>query len=314
MTNELPDLLGLEPALAWKAAVLAGGADPASAEARRAAAEVRDAPLVRALIAACDIHDRPYKKWAGGHWLLSLLADLGYPAGDETLRPAMEATLDSWLSQQHEKNIRVIAGRVRRCASQEGYALWSSLQLGFADGRTDELAARLLKWQWPDGGWNCDKHLGADTSSFMETLIPLRALALYARASGKRGAGEAAGRAAEIFLSRRLFRRRRDGLVMDEHFVRLHYPCYWHYDILFGLKVLAEAGFLADPRCADALDLLESKRLADGSFPAEETYARTSRPEVSGYSPVDWGGTGRRKANPFVTADALYVLRLAGRL
>lgn len=38
------------------------------------------------------------------------------------------------------------------------------------------------------------------------------------------------------------------------------FPCYWHYDVLFGLTVLDEAGFLADPRCRSALDLLESKR------------------------------------------------------
>ena len=53
-----------------------------------------------------------------------------------------------------------------------------------ADGRTDELVNRLLKWQWPDGGWNCDKRPEADSSSFMETLIPLRALALYASICG----------------------------------------------------------------------------------------------------------------------------------
>jgi hypothetical protein len=69
-----------------------------------------------------------------------------------------------------------------------------------------------------------------------------------------------------------------------------------------------------DPRCADALDLLESKRLPDGGFPAEATYARPSNPTVSGYSPVTWGAISKKNLNPFVTADALYVLRAAGRL
>ena len=54
--------------------------------------------------------------------------------------------------------------------------------------------------------------------------------------------------------------------------VRLHYPCYWHYDLLAGLKVMAEAGFIGDPRCREALDLLESKRLPGGGFPAEARY------------------------------------------
>ncbi len=306
--------LVLEPALAWKLTVNLLGKGMDSPEARLAASEVRQAPLVQALIATCDRRHGAYKKWDGAHWVLSILADLGYPAGDETLRPLMEDIYATWLSTEHEtRHLRVIDGRVRRCASQEGNAVWFSLRLGLADGRTDELVNRLLQWQWPDGGWNCSKHPEADTSSFMETLIPLRALALYAGVSGDARAKVAAERAAEVFLTRRLFKRRRDGQVINHRFILLHYPLYWHYDILFGLKVLAEAGMLADPRCLAALDLLDSKRLPDGGFPAEELYARRTRPQLSGYSPVSWGGTSRKTMNPFVTADALYVLRMAGR-
>ncbi len=148
----------------------------------------------------------------------------------------------------------------------------------------------------------------------METLIPLRALALYAQVSGDSKVRAAAERAAEIFLKRRLYRRQADGSVMDKHFILLSYPSYWHYNILFGLKVIAEAGFISDPRCKDALDLLESKRLPDGGFPAEESYSHPNRPQLSGYSPVRWGGMSTKKLNPFVTADALTVLRRAGRL
>jgi hypothetical protein len=303
-----------QPALAWKVAVNILGKGVDSPEVSRACTQVRDASLVKTLIATCDRQHSAYKKWDGAHWVLSSLGDLGYPAGDETLRPLMEHTFNTWLSKAHEKHIKMINGRIRRCGSQEGYAVWSSLRLGFADGRTDELVDRLLKWQWPDGGWNCDKNPEADSSSFMETLIPLRALALYAQVSGDSKVKTASEQAAGVFLKRQLFMRQSDGSVMDEHFVCLHYPLYWHYDILFGLKVMAEAGFIGDPRCTAALDLLESKRLPDGGFPAEESYARPTRPELSGYSPVSWGGTSKKMMNPFVTADALYVLRMAGRV
>jgi hypothetical protein len=303
-----------EPALAWKLAVNILGRSETSSEAARARGQVRQSPLARALISTCACDRSAYKKWDGAHWVLSLLADLGYPPGDETLRPLMEKTLNTWVGAARNKDhARVLDGRVRRCASQEGYAVWSSLRLGFADARTDTLVQSLLRWQWPDGGWNCDKHPEADTSSFMETLIPLRALSLYSRLKGDAVVAEASARAAEVFLCRHLYRRRRDGQVMDPHFIKLHYPLYWHYDILFALKVMAEAGFIGDPRCAPALDLLESKRLSDGGFPAEASYARPSRPQLSGYSPVRWGGISRRTLNPFVTADALYVLRMAGR-
>ena len=70
----------------------------------------------------------------------------------------------------------------------------SILRLGLDDGRADQLAERLLHWQWPDGGWNCDRDPTADTSSFMETLLPMRGLAMYARWRGD----EAALKSADI--------------------------------------------------------------------------------------------------------------------
>ena len=313
--NEILSQLQSEPALAWKVAVTLLGADPASAAAKEASRTVRGSPLVTALLAGRARTGRAYRKRSGSHWVLSVLADLGCPPGDESLRPLMEETFGCWLSEGHtKKHLRVLEGRVRRCASQEGYAVWCSLRLGFAEDRTDELVNRLLKWQWPDGGWNCDKNPEADTSSFHETLIPLRALALYAQASGDAKVRQAAERAAEVFLRRKMFRRLRDGQVMNENFLLLHYPAYWHYDLLAGLKVMAEAGFISDPRCKEALDLLESKRLPEGGFPAEESFSRTTKPELSGYTPVDWGRKSVKKMNPFVTADALYVLHAAGRI
>jgi hypothetical protein len=255
----------------------------------------------------------PYAKWLGAHWVLSLLADLGYPPGDSGLIPLREQVLDWLLGSKHQDSIISINDRVRRCASQEGNALYALLALGLSNERAHSLAVRLRSWQWPDGGWNCDKRPEAVHSSFMESLIPLRALALHARLTGDSESALAAERAAEVFLSRRMYRRRRDGQSIAPDFLRLHYPCYWHYDILFGLKVMAEAGFIRDERCKDALDLLEAKRLPEGGFPAQGKYY-TTRSAKSGRSLVDWGGVSQRRMNPFVTVDALYVLKEAGRL
>jgi hypothetical protein len=142
----------------------------------------------------------------------------------------------------------------------------------------------------------------------------MRALSLYGRTWQNEEALAAAERAAEVFLSRRLFRRKRDGAVMNEDFVKLHYPCYWQYDILYGLRATAECGFIHDPRCAAALDLLQSKRLADGGFPAERRHYRVVDDPQNGGSLVDWGGTSRKRSNEFVSAWALTVLRAAGRV
>ncbi|HEX9091089.1 MAG TPA: hypothetical protein VF831_06345, partial [Anaerolineales bacterium] len=190
-----------------------------------------------------------YDKWFGAHWVLAILADLGYPTGDQILKPLMEQCYAWLLSKEHAGTIREISGRTRRCASQEGNCIYYSLALGLADERTQELAERLIRWQWDDGGWNCDKRSEAHISSFNETLIPLRGLAWYANISGDHKTRLAVERAAEVFLKRQLIFRLTNRKIIDRHFVKLHYPNYWHYDFLFALKVLDEAGFIKEPRC-----------------------------------------------------------------
>lgn len=274
-----------------------------------------------------------YAKYRGAHWTLAALADIGYPPGDESLLPTRDRVLNYWLSDSFYKEfesaravprrrsadgVPKIRGRYRRCASQQGNALLSITRLGLADGGGDRLMERLLHWQWPDGGWNCDRNPSADTSSFMESLLPMRGLAAYAETSGDSAAREAALSASEVFLSRRLFRKRSDGKVIHPNFLMLHYPLYWHYDVLGGLTAMAELGVIKDPRCEDALDFLERGELPGGGWPAQGRFYRVSsstntRPPFGSASAVNWGGSGCRM-NEWVTADALYVLSAAGRL
>ncbi len=260
-----------------------------------------------------------YGKWQGPHWTLYGLAELGYPPGDRSLLPLFEQDY-AWLFSKRFLKFPitlVIPGqehKVRRCASQEGIAIFCALKLGMVDERTPRLVERLLQFQWPDGGWNCDKRPQAGMSSLLETAYPLRALALYGRLMGDERALHATRRAAEVLLERRLYLRRRDGTVIRPEFTRIVYPYYAHYSYFFGLKVLAEAGLAGDPRCCAALDLLESKRLADGGFPLESKIFRVSAAIGTRASNVDWGPGGTPRRNDFVTADALFILKEAGRM
>ena len=320
MMNDIIEKLlnSAESSIRFKVLVNVLGKELKSVEILKLQEEIKSSPRVRLLLSEKDkdgeIPLHPYRKWNGAHWVLANLADIGYPPGDESLVPLREQVYEWLFSSEHEKKIKTIEGRVRRCASQEGNTLYYLLSLGLVDARTEELAERLMKWQWPDGGWNCDKNPKATNSSFMESLIPLRGLALYGKLTGNSEAKKSAERAANIFLKRKLFKRQRDGKIISYNFVQLHYPCYWHYDILFGLKVMAEAGFIDDERCCDALELLESKRLPDEGFPAEKRYYQLSEKKKSGRSLVDWGGTSKKHMNEFVTADVIYVLNESGRL
>ena len=269
-----------------------------------------------------------YRYWQGSHWVLASLADLGYPAGDPALAPFLDRALSMWTDPRYDRTFRatpetaksypkgvpLLRGRYRRCASQQGNALLYAVRLGPLDERAHRLARLLQRWQWDDGGWNCSRSPDAHTSSFMETLTPMRGLAAYAARAGSTSARRAAERAAEVFLERRLFRRRSDGRVMRPDFVRLHYPLYWHYDVLGGLKGMAEVGRLDDPRCREALDWLEERELPAGGWPADARYYRVSREYRFGAEFVDWAAPGQGRRNDWVTTDALYVLRAAGRL
>jgi hypothetical protein len=259
------------------------------------------------------------------------LADIGYAPGDDRLRQAADTMVSTWLADRFfnefeagtkqevyarsQQAVPVMDGRHRTCASQQGNALYSVLKLGLEDERVHALVERLLFWQWPDGGWNCDKDPGADTSSFIHTLWTMRGLGLYADRTGDTSARKAVERAAEVFLSRKLYKRAGSGEVIRETFIRLHYPLYWHYDVLGALKVFAELGVTDDPRLGDALDLLESKQLADGGWPAEERYYKKVSNEVAlGNDYVDWGGVSRGRMSEWVTVDALFVLTRFGRI
>ncbi len=326
-------LASAEPSIWYKVRVGVLEEDAGSKAIGKLREEIKASPRVRALLRDRDASGRVapvhhvYKKWGGAHWVFAALADIGYPPGDKELLPIRDQVLDCWLHpeaiEEHvsesappahrRRGVPIVRGRARRCASQQGNALYAAATLGLVDDRCRQLADCLMRWQWPDGGWNCNRRPEADTSSFWESLIPLRALAAYAKVTGETRAREAALRAAEVFLTRRMFRRRRDSQVMNPQFLRLHYPCYWRYDILFGLKVMAEAGWIGDERCGEALDVLESKRLPGGGWAAEERFYRNSTGSGSGCDRVSWGRVGKKTMNEWVTADALCVSRAAGR-
>lgn len=208
-----------------------------------------------------------------------------------------------------KSGVPLMSGRYRRCGSQQGSVLYSLITLGIADERASSLAERLLHWQWPDGGWNCDPRAGGHRSSFHESLSPAWGLHEYSLATGAQWAGEAADRAAELFLEHRVFRSLRTGEVINPTWLVLHYPPYWHYDVLQALLVLGRLGKLGDPRVDEALAHLIGRRRADGRWqPGGYWWRRpgaATTPEV-----VDWGRGG---PNEMITLNALRVLRAAAR-
>lgn len=277
------------------------------------AARVLDGPWVRGLLAGQQANGgfgvNVYGKWSGAHWRLVSLVELGVPAGESRCLAAAETVL-AWLTgKSHRAAVKAIDGLVRRCASQEGNALAVCCRLGLADDpRVRLLAESLVEWQWPDGGWNCDPRATGRRSSFHESLAPMWGLHEYWAATGEDAAKEAAARTAELFLEHRLFRAGGDGEPIHPSFVALHYPPYWHYDVLQALLVLSRMGLGRDPRARDAVELVEERRLPDGRWPAGGHWWKPPGSKGSNVEVVDWGRTG---PNELVTLNALRVLHAA---
>src|SRR6266446_4615438 len=282
--------------------------------------QIPNGPIVKKLLSGqradggFGVH--PYQKWTGAHWRLVSLVELGIPPG---FRPTVKATdlvLKWLLGEAHLRNVPKINGRYRRCASQEGNALATCSRLGLAeDPRVVKLAQSLVGWQWADGGWNCDRDPEADHSSVNESLSTLWGLVEYQHATGDRDFLKPMERASEFFLRHRLFRSDHTGEIIHPDMVKLHYPLYWHCDILQELMILSRAGKLRDPRTREALDIVEKKTGPDGLWHAEDYYWNMKRKastklKVSNVEVVDWG---RRGPSEFITLNALRVLKASGR-
>ena len=261
--------------------------------------------LVAGLSEDYGVH--PYGKWRGAHWRLAALVELGV-ASNEAIAAAK--SILAWLaSPRRLRSFPTLEGRVRRCASQDGLALYSISTLGFEDDRLQILTDSLVASQWPDGGWNCDRRPAAAHSSFNETWGPTLGLAAYARSAGDDRAKAAAEAAAEFLLAHNVFQSHRTGAPAHPALLKLRFPPYWHYDVLVGLVTLARSVGLDDPRTAAALDLVESRRLPDGTWHVEGKWWKRPGSKGSNVEAVDWGDA----ADELLTARALEVLEAGGR-
>jgi hypothetical protein len=210
-------------------------------------------------------------KWISTTYSMLLLRDLGLPAGNRPARRACALLLDGGLQRDGGINYGW-RGRSETCIT--GMVLSILCHFGYDDDRLETLANHLLRQQMPDGGWNCQRDLGATHSSMHTTISVLEALRGYELAGrAKPGAARAAQRRGrEFLLAHRLFRSHRTGAVIKPIFTKLSFPPRWHYDVLRGLDHFQAAGAPRDPRLEEAIALLRGRRRADGRWSLEHRY------------------------------------------
>ena len=178
-----------------------------------------------------------------------------------------------------------------------------ALSVGSYFGRPSErLARRLLDDQLADGGWNCDAPKSR-CASYHSTICVLEGLLAYEHAiGGSSEVAEARRRGERYLLERGMFRRRTTGEVAHPDFVRFAFPPRYTYDLLRGLDHLRAAGAAPDDRIADAIAIVEQRRLPDGRWLLDR-----SQPDGLGFAWPEVVGEPSR----WITLRALRVLRWA---
>jgi hypothetical protein len=227
-----------------------------------------------------------FPAWTSTTWSLALLRLLGLDPASAAARRAVGLVRDN-VQWEHDAE-PFFAGEVEPCINGRTVALGAYFGVDVT-----AVVGRLLGEQMADGGWNCEQENGSVRGSFHTTIDVLEGLLEYERAAGSGttvGSGMTVGsapdvtkarlRGQEYLLQRRMFRRLSTGRPVGHDrktngpaaWTQFSYPAFWHYDVLRGLDYLRAAGAAPDDRAVEAIDLVRSKRAADGRWPAENPH------------------------------------------
>lgn len=211
--------------------------------------------------------EREGQPWTTTTWALTQLREFGLdpqsPSARETVRLVGENSTWDHDGQPYW------SGEVEECINGRTVADGAYFGLDVAP-----IVARLVTEVQPDGGWNCERCNGSRRSSFASTINVLEGLLEFERATGGTKASRDARTSGEQYLlERQLFRRATTGEPADDRFVALTYPNRWRYDVLRALDYFRAAsqlsGELPDPRLAEAIEVVRSKRDETGRWALE---------------------------------------------
>lgn len=267
--NIIDWLLDSDPAVRWQVM-----RDLTDASAEAVAAERIRIPRegVGAEILACQGADGSWHRDGAPVWLPTLFTmQLLRATGVDRAEPAVVsavARLEAGFRWDEEFGSKpFFEGEVEPCIN--GGTLALGAYFGYP---TESLARRLISEQLDDGGWNCEAPKSV-RSSFHTTICVLEGLLEYERAVGSAPeVASARRRGEEYLLERGLFRRCSTGEVANPAFLKFAFPPRYHYDVLRALDYFRAAGVRPDARMSDALQIVESRRQADGRWLLDHAY------------------------------------------
>ncbi len=266
-------LLDSDPALRWQVLRDLADASPEEVAAERARVEHEGwgARLLAlegadglwdggALFPAGYTGDEPGQPWTTTMHTLQTLQILGLDPASQPARRAVALIAENarW---EHEGE-RYFDGEVEPCIN--GRTIETGAYFGVD---VAPIVQRILGERLADGGWNCEAEFGSVRSSFDTTINVLDGLLEFECVTGGSDAIRDARRSGEEYLLERgLFRRRSTGDVAKATYLDFAFPYYWHYDVLRGMDYFRRSGGQRDPRMAEAVETVRSKRQPDGRW------------------------------------------------
>lgn len=238
-----------------------------------------------------------FDAWTATHFSLQLLVDFGLDPHSPEAGKALALVREN--VRWEANGALYFEGETEPCIN--GIALAIGAYFGEA---VDGIVDRLLGEQLDDGGWNCWAEYGATVTSFHTTICVLEGLAAWERAGGSSDEVVAArSRSEEYLLERRLLRARSTGRIIDPRFTMFSFPTRWYYDVLRGLDYFRSIGAALDDRCAEAVDMVATRREVTGRWPLENSHQGPTHFEMEGPDgfPSRWN-----------TLRAMRVLKWAG--
>ena len=202
--------------------------------------------------------------WTATTFSLSQLREFGLDPASDRARRAVE--LIGANSRWEHDGQPYWEGEVEECINGRTVADGAYFGVDVAP-----IVDRLVGERLDDGGWNCERANGSSRSSFHSTINVLEGLLEFERATGGTPASrEARASGEEFLLERSLFRRLSTGEPADERFLQFLHPVRWRYDVLRALDHFRSAATLTsaapDPRLAEAVEHVRSRRLDDGTW------------------------------------------------
>jgi hypothetical protein len=202
----------------------------------------------------------PGQPWTATMHTLQTLQILGLDPAAEAARRAIALVAEH--GRWEHAGQRYFDGEVEPCIN--GRTIETGAYFG---SDVVAIVERILVERLADGGWNCEVENGSVRSSFDTTIDVLDGLLEFERATGGSVAVSEARRGGEHYLlERSLFRRKSTGEVVNPAYLDFAFPYYWRYDVLRALDYFRRSGADPDPRMAEAVEVVLSKRQPDGRW------------------------------------------------